>query len=131
MSVWGQDAANGKSSICGTICLDHSGSHLVTRLSNVIWERARAGEIHLPGFPAFEPIIQALKAGANRERNTSYRVTVQRHDTLYVLESFARKWLDDPMFHERALEIIKQHNTEYGTGEDGDFVVSDRIGGSR
>ena len=40
----------------------------MTRLSNVIWERARAGDIQLPGFPSFDPIIQALKAGANRER---------------------------------------------------------------
>ena len=55
-------------------------------------------------------------------------MTVQRHDTLYVLESFAKKWLEDPVFHDRAQDVIKAHNQEFGTGEDGDFVVSDRIG---
>lgn len=118
----------GKSAVCGTICLDNSGAHLLTRISNVVYERARTGDIHLPGFPQYEPIIQALKAGANTERSTSFRVTVQRHDTLCVLEAYARKWLDDPAFHDRAQDMIKSHNKDFGGGDDADFMVSDRMG---
>ena len=39
-----------------------------------------------------------------------------------VLESYARKWLDDPNFKEQAQEVIKSHNDEYNAS--GEFVLS-------
>ena len=98
----------------------------MNRISNKVYESARQGDLHLPNFPSFDPVLTALKNGTTIEGSKSYRVSCQRHDQLVLLESFCRKWLDDPNFEERAKEIIKNHNDEYNPS--GDFVsdASDR-----
>ncbi|CAK9099407.1 Uncharacterized protein SCF082_LOCUS46557 [Durusdinium trenchii] len=90
---------------------------LLNRLSNAVYEQARAGDLQVT-FPSFDPILSALKSGSTANAARSYRVTCQRHDQLLVLESFAKRWLDDPQFDERAREVIKLHNEEYNASED-------------
>ena len=92
--------------MCTTLCLDNSG------------QQARAGDLQVTSFPSFDPILSALKSGSTANAARSYRVTCQRHDQLLVLESFAKRWLDDPQFDERAREVIKLHNEEYNASED-------------
>ncbi|CAK8997750.1 unnamed protein product [Durusdinium trenchii] len=91
---------------------------LLNRLSNAVYEQARAGDLQVTSFPSFDPILSALKSGSTANAARSYRVTCQRHDQLLVLESFAKRWLDDPQFDERAREVIKLHNEEYNASED-------------
>ena len=57
-----QDIAAGKAAVCGTLCLDHSGSEMLQRIGNRIYERCRAGTLTLPGFPEFSPVVNALRS---------------------------------------------------------------------
>ena len=108
-----QDISAGKSTVCGTLCLDHSGSDMMQRIGNVIYERCRASTLTLPGFPDFGPTIAALRNSSVQERTKSYRVSAQQHDTLMVLEVYAKKWLSTESTKERAQEVIQSHNSEF------------------
>ena len=78
----------------------------------------------MPGFPAFDPVLQALKSGCSVERSSTYKVCCQRAGSLLVLESLAQKWVANPLTADRALETIKAHNAEFN--ESGDYWVADR-----
>ena len=117
-----QETKEGRDCLCATLCFENSGSELLQRISNQIYEQARLGELQLPAFPCFDPLVTALKQGTVADGSKSYRVSVQRHDQLMVLESYARKWLDDPNFEAQAKEVIKGHNDEYNAS--GEFVLS-------
>ena len=99
--------------MCGTLCLDHSGSDMMQRIGNVIYERCRASTLTLPGFPDFGPTIAALRSSNVQERTKSYRVSAQQHDTLMVLEVYAKKWMSTESTKERAQELIQSHNAEF------------------
>ena len=70
--------------------------------------------------------MQALKNGTSTARDHSYQVSAQRADQLLVLESLAKKWVDDEVFAERAKKLIDSHNAEYNPS--GDYWLSERIG---
>ena len=53
-------------------------------------------------------------------------MSAQRGDKLLVLESLAKKWVDDEVFAERARALISSHNDEYNRS--GDFWLCERIG---
>lgn len=101
--------------------MDHSGQELMNRVSNTVYEQARSRSLTLNSFPNFEPLLSALRDGTTAERSKSYRVSTQRHDQLVILDSYAKKWLDDPNFEERAKQVIKEHNAEFNPA--GDLVV--------
>lgn len=46
----------------------------------------------------------------------------QRHDQLLVLESMAKKWLEDPEFEQQARDVITAHNDEFNAS--GEFVLA-------
>lgn len=108
-----QDIAAGKSCVCGTLCLDHSGSDMLQKVGNRIYESCRSNALTIPGFPDFSPVISALRNNNVQERSKSFRVSAQQHDTLMVLEVYAKKWLASECTKERAEEIIRSHNLEY------------------
>lgn len=108
-----QEVQASRDCYCATLCFDHSGSDLVQRISNTVYEQARAGTLQLSNFPSFDPMIQALKSNGTVERTKSYRVTAQRHDQLFILENYARKWLDDPNFEEQTKKLVQEHNDEF------------------
>lgn len=78
--------------------------------------------MQLSSFPSFEPLVNALKQGNATQESKHYRVSVQRHDQLLVLDTYARKWLDDSNFADQANEVIKNHNAEYNAS--GDFLMT-------
>eukprot|EP00438_Fugacium_kawagutii_P026722 Skav228688 [mRNA] locus=scaffold2247:276425:279751:- [translate_table: standard] len=120
-----QEVEEGRNCRCATLCMDHSGQDIMTRLSNGVYDQARAGTLQLAGFPSFDPLLTALRDGTTADRAKSYRVSTQRADQLVILESFAKRWLDDAEFEERAKLVIKEHNEEFNPP--GDMVmVSDR-----
>jgi hypothetical protein len=86
---------------------------MMQRIGNVIYERCRASTLTLPGFPDFGPTIAALRNSNVQERTKSYRVSAQQHDTLMVLEVYAKKWLSTESTKERAQEVIQSHNAEF------------------
>jgi len=86
---------------------------MMQRIGNVIYERCRASTLTLPGFPDFGPTIAALRNSSVQERTKSYRVSAQQHDTLMVLEVYAKKWLSTESTKERAQEVIQSHNLEF------------------
>ena len=112
-----QDISAGKTNVCGTLCLDHSGSDMMQRIGNVIYERCRASTLNLPGFPDFAPTIAALKNSSVQERTKSYRVSAQQHDTLLVLEVYAKKWMSTESTKDRAQQVIEAHNAEFNPTE--------------
>lgn len=113
-----KEMAEGRNTICATICLESSGSDLVSRIGNAIYDQCRAGRLAIPGFPAFDPLLAALKAGCNVERTGTFKVSCQRGDSLLVLESLAQKWINDPLTADRAAEAIKNHNDEFNKTSD-------------
>lgn len=112
--------------ICATMSLDNSGSDLLTRLSNKVYEAARAGTMTLQGFPDFAPTIAALKEGSSGPPPPTYKVCQQQHDRLLILESMAGKWVSVEMLKDRAMEVIEQHNGTYNPN--GSMWVEDRTG---
>ncbi|CAK9024300.1 Uncharacterized protein SCF082_LOCUS16566 [Durusdinium trenchii] len=118
------DICNGKTSVCGSLCLDHSGSDLLSRVSNRVYENCRSGAMSLPGFPNFEPIISGLKSNQPVDRQKSFRVSVQQMDRLVILQSLAQKWVDTESTRERALEIIADHNNQFNA--DGSYWMEER-----
>ena len=121
--VW-QELAEGKNFVCGCVSLENSGSDLVTRIANEVYNGCRAGRLNLSGFPTFDPILQALKTSNVTEREKAFRVTVQQHNKLLILESLAKRWLDHEHTREQAEQVINDHNKEYN--EDGEFLAADR-----
>ncbi|CAL1161032.1 unnamed protein product [Cladocopium goreaui] len=119
-----EDMCKGNAAVCGSLCLDHSGTDLMSRVSNKVYEHCRSGAISLPGFPDFNPIIHALKSHQPVERQKSFRVSVQQMDRLVVLQSLAQKWLDTESTRERALKIISDHNDTYNC--DGQYWLEER-----
>ena len=113
-----KEMAEGRNTLCATICLESSGSDLVNRIGNAIYDQSRAGRLTVPGFPAFDPLLAALKAGCNVERASAFKVSCQRGDSLLVLESLAQKWINDPLTADRAAEAIKNHNEEFNNSSD-------------
>ena len=108
-----QEHSDGRHIACASIALDSSGQDLMNRISNRTYEQCRAGKLVLPSFPDFAPHIAALKDEKGFEQNKTYRVTCQVHDKLLVLDSLARKWLEDEGTCEEAKKMVKAHNDEY------------------
>ena len=112
--------------LCATVCFGHSGQEIVNTVANALYADARSGKISIPGFPSFDPIISALKNEQTLHETKSLRVTCQRHDTLLVLESMAKRWVDNESTCERATQMIESHNETYNGS--GDFWFSERPG---
>ena len=111
---------------CGTVCFEHSGSDLATRVGNTVFELARSGKMEIPGFPCYAPIVDALKAGQPTQRTTALKVTSQRGKNLLILESFAKRWTDHEPTRDRCLQIISDHNKNYNPDESDDTLLPDR-----
>ena len=109
--------------MCGTICLDHSGSAILSRISQSVYDGCREGKIQLSGFPEFTPLLQALRSGCTPQRSKAYRVTAENAGRLVVLESFAKRWTENDATSERARHEILQHNENYNA--DGEYWFSD------
>ena len=126
-NIISQEICAKKVALCGSLCLDHSGQDLLTRVSNKVYEACRAGTLALTGFPDFSPLVAALKANGNAgDMTKNFRVTTQRHTTLVILEGLARKWVDNPETRERALAVIESHNNEFNAS--GQYWLEERSG---
>ena len=121
-----QEVQEGRDSCCATLCFDHAGSELMNRVSQVVYEQGRTGGLQLSGFPNFDPLLTALREGTTADRSKSYRVSTQRHDQLVLLETYTKKWFEDPNFEDRARAIVKSHNEEFNPV--GDMVMAERLG---
>ena len=111
--------------MCASMNLGNSGSDLVSRISNKIYEAARAKTIQLPGFPDFAPTIAALREGTTSQSSSAeYKVCVSQGGRLKVLESFASKWIGEENLKDRAMELIEGHNKNFNP--DGELWVEDR-----
>lgn len=78
----------------------------------------------LPSFPQFDVLLQALKNGQNNNQTKTFRVTTQIHDQLLVLESLAKRWMNDELTAEKANAVITAHNEEFNNT--GDFWSPER-----
>ena len=122
-----QEICAKKVSLCASLCLDHSGQDLLSRVSNKVYEACRAGTLALTGFPDFSPLVSALKASSTTgDMTKNFRVTTQRHTTLVILEVLARKWVDNAETRERALAVIESHNKEFN--ESGQYWLEEKTG---
>lgn len=122
------DGNQNASIVCGTLSLDSSGKEIMARLSNEIYNACRAGKLNLSGFPAFDPLVQALKSNGAQEAPKAFRVSSQVGDKLLVLESLAQKWVSNEGTAERAQQMIRDHNSEYNP--EGEYWLTDQIFGS-
>lgn len=125
--IWkhiGEEIRDGKTAVCATLNMDHSGLDQNNMIANRIYEDCRGGRLSIPSFPNFQPLVSALKAGQNSDRTTSYRVSSQRHDQLLVLETYAKKWTESEFTAERAKAVIQEHNSEFNNS--GDYWIPER-----
>ncbi len=102
----------------------NSGTELVNRLGNKIYEQCRNGTMSLAGFPNFQPTIDALREGSTPSTNTTYKVCVQQQSKLVVLESMASKWVNTESLKDEAVTLISEHNKKYNI--DGEFWLEER-----
>lgn len=121
-----EEYAQSRMTQCGTVCLEHSGSDLATRVANTVFELARSGKMEIPGFPNYAPIVEALKAGQPTQRSSNLKVTAQRGNKLMILESFTKKWTSNDETKDRCLELIKEHNEKFNPGENSTSLLEDR-----
>ena len=119
-----QDICEGRNAFCTSLCIDNTGSEMLNRLGNRVYELARCKTLSLPGFPDFEPLLSALKSGHTPDRQKSYRVSVQQQDRLIILETLAKKWMDHEATKDRATDMINDHNNEFNP--DGVFWMEER-----
>ena len=120
-----QEICAQKTALCASLCLDHSGQDLLSRVSNKVYEACRAGSLALNGFPDFSPLVAALKSSGNAgDVNKTLRVTTQRHTTLVILEVLAKKWVENPDTRDRALAEIESHNDEFNAS--GQYWLEER-----
>ena len=119
-----QEIQDGKQCFCATVCIDHSGGELTTRVGNRIYEGCRAGRLKVPGFPNYAPIISAMKEGSSASPTKSFRVSCQQGERLVVLEALAKRWVESDLTKERAEETIANHNATYNA--DGEYCVAER-----
>ena len=104
--------------------LGNSGTELANRIANRLYELCRTKAIDLPSFPNFAPMVEALREGGTVTSATTYKVCVQQHDRLKVLESMAGKWMQTECLKDQAESMIKEHNEKYNPN--GELWVEDR-----
>ena len=91
---------------------------LQQRVANKIYESCRAGSLEITGFPEFRHLLSAIQNTQPQQGETSYQVTVKRHDRLVVLSSFASKFLELDDLKDAARELIETHNSKFNEGGD-------------
>jgi hypothetical protein len=96
--------------------LGNSGGELMTRLGNKIYEACRSKAIDLASFPDFAPTIKALREGPVSQSTATYKVCVQHHSQLQILQSMAEKWVQTDALREKAMSIIENHNKRFNVG---------------
>lgn len=109
--------------MCGTVVLDVKLDTLQHRVANSIYESARSGQLELQGFPDFTPVVTSLRDKADETGPASYKVCVQKHANLCVLQSLAKQWLESDMFRDEATVIVKEHNASYNSN--GEWLEND------
>ena len=112
-----------RSTVCATMALGNTGSDLVTRLSNRLYELCRAGTIQLPSFPDFSGTLAALREGCRSNNTVTYKVCVEQQGNLKILQSMAMKWTETEALSSRAMEAIDEHNKKFNPN--GDMWVED------
>lgn len=86
---------------------------LQQRLGTAVYEACRTGALNLPQFPNFEPLVKALRQDATSTPELSLKVTVAKHDKLYILRSLARRWMENESTKESAHQAVQEHNTRF------------------
>ena len=118
-----EEVAAGNRVMCGSVVLNGDPSSLQRRVGNAVYESCRAGHAVLPNFPAYEPVIQALRDNAAPMPTVNYKVCIARADRLLVLQSLARRWTEYEGTKDEAVQLIEAHNKHFNP--DGDFMEDD------
>ncbi|CAK9032535.1 unnamed protein product [Durusdinium trenchii] len=108
--------------MCASVLLDApSVDELTSRVANSVHNACRSGQLELPGFPDYGPVLAALKGGATETVHKDYKVcSVVNSSQLAVLQVYAQRWLDEELTKEQATRIITDHNAKFNP--DGDFL---------
>ena len=117
-----QEQSAGNRVISASVLLDApSVDELTSRVANSVHNACRSGQLELPGFPDYGPVLAALKGGATETVHKDYKVcSVVNSSQLAVLQVYAQRWLDEELTKEQATRIITDHNAKFNP--DGDFL---------
>ena len=122
-----QEVADGKRIMCASVVLNGDPGMVQNRIANAVYDACRAGNSVLPNFPSYDPVIQSLRDNCPSTNDVNYKVCVSKPNSLVVLQSFARRWIEYEDTKEDANRLIKEHNEKFNV--DGDFMEDDeRIG---
>ena len=101
--------------------LDKGAESLQQRVANKLYESSRAGSVEVANFPEYKHLLSALQHVQPSETQTSYQVTVKRHDKLLVLSALASKFLESDDFKDEVTQLIEKHNESFNP--DGDYMA--------
>lgn len=102
--------------------LDATVDSLQQRVANCVYDSARNGSLGINNFPAFGPVVAALKENPEHQPG-SFKVCVQKHDKLAILQSLVAPWLDAENLKDEANGLIKDHNERFNV--EGDWLEND------
>ena len=69
-----QENTNGSRYLCASVTLDMNGDQLTKGVAHAVYDKCRAGSLDMPGFPNFDVLLNALRAGAASVPPREYHV---------------------------------------------------------
>ena len=69
-----QENTTGSRYLCASVTLDVNGDHLTKGVAHAVYDKCRAGSLEMPGFPNFDGLLNALRAGATSVAPAEYQV---------------------------------------------------------
>jgi len=91
-------------------------------MGNMIFDMAKKGQLKLPGFPDFNPVVRELASEPAVPDNSVFKVTHHLASGELVVLRAHMKWLNMPACSEKMRDVLKAHNGEFNVKEltDGD-----------
>lgn len=114
----GQECTQNRRVLCTNIVLDKAPEPLVQRIANKVYESCRSEQLKVVGFPNYAPLVQAIQNLKPTDSNTTYEVTIKKHDRLVVLQSLAAKWMSSE-FRDETTALLERHNQDFNL--DGEY----------
>lgn len=108
-----QESAAARRTLCATLMIDAAADDMTRRIGNKVYDMCRSSTLDLQGFPNFQPLIDALREGVNEEPPKDFQVCRQLGSALYVLEVYARKFMDHEGTRDRATALLAEHNAQF------------------
>ena len=118
-----KEVAAGNRVLCGSVVLGADPGPITQRVANELYMKCRNGELCIPQFPDFNPLLAAMKEDRVASNAVEYKVCTEKVGNLVILSSLARKWLEYSETKEEAQRLVDEHNKHFNSS--GDILEDD------